>query len=43
MRLDVDALCQMCATRAADIVASDFTRNPWHPGHAPRLELRVVT
>jgi Domain of unknown function (DUF309) len=39
MALDVGALCALCTDTVAQIVASDFTRNPWHPEHAPRLTL----
>ena len=45
LRLDVAALRALCADTAAEIAASDFTRNPWTPTTAPRLELgghRVV-
>ena len=38
LRLDVEALCALCAAFAEEIAASDFTRNPW-PAHTPRLTL----
>ena len=38
LRLDVDALCALCAAFAEEIAASDFTRNPW-PTRTPRLTL----
>ena len=37
--LDVAALCQLLRTYADEIVASDYTENPWSPTTAPRLEL----
>jgi len=39
LRLDVAALCQLCRHHAAEIAGSDFQHNPWHPAHAPRIEL----
>jgi hypothetical protein len=39
LSLDVGALVRLCRHLAAEIVASDFSRNPWHPGHAPQLHL----
>lgn len=38
-RLDVDALCALCEKYAAEIVASEFARNPWHPSRAPKITL----
>jgi len=38
LRLDVTAVCVMCAAFAEEIVASEFTRNPW-PAQTPRLAL----
>ena len=38
-QLDVAALVRLCRELAAEIVASDFTRNPWHPARAPQLHL----
>ena len=37
--LDVAALCELLNRYADQIVASDYTINPWSPGTAPRLEL----
>ena len=37
--LDVAALCQLLNQYADQIVASDYTLNPWSPETAPRLEL----
>ena len=39
MGLDVTNVVWLCRHLAAEIVASDFTRNPWHPAHAPQLHL----
>ena len=39
-RLDVAALCQLLTRYAGQIVASDYTMNPWSPETAPKLELR---
>ena len=39
LHLDVAALLLHCAQLAAEITAADFARNPWHPAHAPQLEL----
>jgi hypothetical protein len=39
LQLDVAARLALCRQRAAEIVASGFTRNPWNPATAPRLEL----
>jgi len=38
--LDVAALCQLLSRYADQIVASDYTINPWSPETAPKLELR---
>jgi uncharacterized protein len=38
--LDVTALCQLLNQYADDIVASDYTINPWSPETAPKLQLR---
>ena len=40
MRLDTDALCALCNQLADEIRRSDFSRNPWQPARAPRLELK---
>jgi predicted metal-dependent hydrolase len=37
--LDVAALCQLLSQYADEIVASDYTINPWSPETAPKLEL----
>ena len=37
--LDVAALCQLLSRYADDIVASNYTINPWSPETAPKLEL----
>ena len=39
LRLDVGGLRQQCAHLAAEIVAHHFSKNPWHPSHAPQLHL----
>jgi hypothetical protein len=38
--LDVTALCQLLSRYTDEIVASDYTINPWSPETAPKLELR---
>lgn len=38
--LDVAGLCQLLSRGADEIVASDYTINPWSPETAPKLELR---
>jgi predicted metal-dependent hydrolase len=37
--LDVAALCQLLRSYADEILASDYTINPWSPETAPKLEL----
>lgn len=37
--LDVAALCQLLSRYADEIVASDYTVNPWSPETAPKLQL----
>jgi hypothetical protein len=37
--LDVAALCQLLSRYADEIVASDYTINPWSPETAPKVEL----
>ena len=39
LRLDVASVCTLCETHAASIEASGFSRNPWNPENAPRIEL----
>ncbi len=38
-RLDVAAFCQLLRTYADEVVASDYTINPWSPEMAPKLQL----
>lgn len=38
-RLDVAALCDLLRRYADEIVASDYTTNPWSPDTAPQLHL----
>ena len=37
--LDVAALCQLLSHYAEEVVASDYTINPWSPETAPKLEV----
>jgi hypothetical protein len=37
--LDVAALCELLSRYADEIVASDYTINPWSPETAPKLQL----
>ena len=37
--LDVAALCQLLSQYAEEIVASNYTINPWSPESAPKLKL----
>ncbi len=37
--LDVRAVLELAGAHEAEIVASNFTHNPWHPDHAPQLTL----
>ena len=39
MHLDVEALHQLCAKHAEEIIRSDFQHNPLRPSHPPRLSL----
>jgi len=39
LQLDVAALLLLCEQHAAEVVASDFERNPWHPDQPPQLHL----
>ncbi len=43
MRLDTEALCELCEQLAREIRASEFSRNPWDPARAPRLKLAAET
>jgi hypothetical protein len=38
--LDVAALCQLLSRYGEEIVASNYTLNPWSPKTAPKLNLR---
>ena len=38
--LDVAAFCQLLTRYADEIIASDYTINPWSPETAPELNLR---
>ncbi len=38
--LNVAALCKLLSRYADEIVASDYTINPWSPETAPKLQLR---
>jgi predicted metal-dependent hydrolase len=38
--LDVAALCELLSRNAEEIVASEYTINPWSPETAPKLDLR---
>jgi Domain of unknown function (DUF309) len=40
--LDVAALCQLLGRYADEIVASNYTINPWSPETAPELEVGAV-
>ena len=40
--LDVEALCQLLSRYADEIVASNYTLNPWSPETAPELEVEAV-
>lgn len=40
LRLDVAALVRMCRDLAAEIVTTDFSRNPWSASRAPQLHLK---
>ncbi|MDB6175312.1 MAG: hypothetical protein JWL59_4623 [Chthoniobacteraceae bacterium] len=42
LQLDVDRLSELCSGLATEIVASDFTVNPWSPSHPPQIALRVA-
>jgi predicted metal-dependent hydrolase len=37
--LDLAALRALCQRVAAEVTASEFQTNPWHPDHAPQLRL----
>jgi hypothetical protein len=40
--LDVAALCELLSRYADEIVASNYTINPWSPEAAPELEVGAV-
>jgi hypothetical protein len=40
--LDVDKLSELCCGLATEIVASDFTVNPWSPSQPPQITLIVA-
>jgi predicted metal-dependent hydrolase len=40
--LDVANLCQLLSRYADQIIASDYTINPWSPDTAPKLKVGVV-
>lgn len=39
LQLDVAAVHALCAHHAGALIASGFTRNPWHPARLPGIEL----
>jgi hypothetical protein len=39
LQLDVDAFLALCEGQASQLLASDFTRNPWSPDTAPQVRL----
>ena len=39
--LDVAALCTLLREYADQIIASDYTVNPWSPETAPKLDLDI--
>lgn len=39
LRLDVDRVVALANEYVAAVEASEFTRNPWDPAHAPQLKL----
>jgi predicted metal-dependent hydrolase len=39
LQFDVELLCRVCEGLAAEIVASDFNRNPWNPNLPPHFDL----
>jgi hypothetical protein len=42
MQLDVESLRALCDRLAEKIIASDFRKNPWRPGHGPQLKLNAA-
>lgn len=43
MALDVDAFCALCEAHVAEIMHSDFTRNPWLPERVPHVALEKIS
>jgi predicted metal-dependent hydrolase len=43
MGLDVSEVLELAADHVSRIEASGFSKNPWHPEAAPRLELRFAS
>ena len=41
LELDVAALANLCRHHAAEIQASGFARNPWHPENLPQIVLHT--
>ncbi len=39
LQLDVEVVLALGAQQTAEVVASDFQRNPWHPERLPQLHL----
>jgi hypothetical protein len=39
LRLDVSAVCRLCANAIAQLEDSAFAENPWRPDHLPQIEL----
>ena len=42
MGLDVSEVLGLAADHVSRIEASGFSKNPWHPDTAPKLELRYA-
>jgi hypothetical protein len=40
--LDIAALAGLCRHHAAEIQASGFGHNPWHPEHLPQIALQTL-
>ncbi len=41
LSLDVEAFRALCEAHVAEIVGSDFSRNPWLPERAPQVRLKT--
>lgn len=39
LRLDLEKVFAICEKHTAEILASDYSRNPWEPGNGPQLAL----